>query len=108
MSVRVVIDVSEDDLAEIAQDKLLALAFVNAVCGIKNKAKLTNGTTISTITDVGVSGAIGYSAAQSQEYDFKFGYGRYREDQASVAITGENGSHGQLPVRKPTSLAPIK
>jgi hypothetical protein len=108
MSVRVVIDISEDELAEVAKDSALALAFVNAAYGMKENHKLGKGVTISASTDVQVSGNVESYGVHVCDYNFEFGYGRYREDQGSVAITGENGSNGQVPIRKAMQLAPIK
>ena len=111
MGVRIVIDISEDELAKIAENRLLSHAFANAVLDVSKErcAQLGDGATIFTATDIKSSGRIvDNHGTHIQNYEFSHGYGRYLEDQGSVAITGENGSAGQLPVREATALAPIK
>ncbi|MEC7576055.1 MAG: hypothetical protein VYC19_10470 [Pseudomonadota bacterium] len=109
MAVRVVIDVSEDELEKISKDAGLSAAFLNSVLGIKSKRTLGNGTTVSTATDITTSGTYSDNGGISwKQFDFAFGYGRYREDQADVVVHGVNGSSGECFVRKATPSTPKK
>ena len=107
MAVRVVIDVSEEELEKMTKSDSLAFAFVNAVYSLKKKMPLEEGTTISTATNINCDGHVSVNGVNICDYDFSYGYGRYKDDQGSVIIRGENGSSGEVYVQKAPSTEPI-
>ncbi len=108
MAVRVVIDISEDDLAEIAQDQALAMAFLNAVHGMRTEQELTKGKTASAHSEVIANGRIETNGYTTHRYSFNYGCARYKDDQIDIVARGVNGSSGECFVRQASPSTPKK
>ncbi len=107
MVVRLTIDIAEDDLEKIRGDELLSLAFVEAVADLKKQKPLAKGISVAGASCVSVDYTL-RKGIEERNLSVSFGYARYKGDQATVHLTGENGSTGDCVIHNARGLTPKK